>query len=206
MSESISSAFGRLVMAQVKSIGLRRESIPKRERPSNYIFIDERQNYISESIEKTLTELRKYGVHLILANQIIGQNMSAQLTKIILGNTGVKVTGKNGHATNTVMARELGINIEELNKLTTGRFCAHVKQKQPTEPFIFSAPTHCLRFKNYMGEEAWKEQKEYGWQGYIENSVLDSLESPSDGRERLAGHTTTSEGGDEQKYNAKFKF
>lgn len=209
MSESVSSAFGRLVLASVKSTGYRRERIPLKERPESYIFVDECQNYISESIEVTLTELRKYGVHLILANQILGQNMSTQLVKIILGNTGVKITGKNGQATNAAMAKELGIDIEELNKLTTGRFCAHVKQKQPTQAFVFSAPTHCLGNRNYMGKEKWAEQKRKSWPGYVPNAALDAVERFSEPPEGPEGPIPTPDpqnGQSGQKYSPKFKF
>lgn len=209
MSESVSSAFGRLILAAVKSTGHRRESIPIKQRPESYIFVDECQNYISESIEVTLTELRKYGVHMILANQIIGQNMSTQLVKVILGNTGVKITGKNANATNAVMAKELGIDIEELNKLTTGRFCAHVKQRQPTSAFIFSAPTHCLGNKNYMGKEKWAAQKRQSWTGYVSNTALDTPHAPIEPPSGPQGHSpspNTQKGDSGQKYSPKFKF
>lgn len=209
MSESVSSAFGRLVLAAAKSTGYRRESIPLKERPESYIFVDECQNYISESIEVTLTELRKYGVHMVLANQVLGQNMSTQLVKIILGNTGVKITGKNGQATNAAMAKELGIEIEELNKLTTGRFCAHVKQRQPTQPFIFSAPKHCLGMKNYMGKDKWAEQKRHSIRWYVANSKLDAVESPPEPPHGPEGHSPAQHDTSDQsepKYSPKFKF
>lgn len=209
MSESVSSAFGRLVLAAAKSTGYRRENIPLKERPESYIFVDECQNYISESIEVTLTELRKYGVHMVLANQVLGQNMSTQLVKIILGNTGVKISGKNGQATNAAMAKELGIDIEELNRLTTGRFCAHVKQRQPTQPFIFSAPKHCLGTKNHMGKDKWAEQKRRSIRWYVANSKLDTVESPSEPPHGPEGHSTSpndTSGQSEPKYSPKFKF
>lgn len=209
MSESVSSAFGRLVLAAVKSTGYRRESIPLKNRPESYIFVDECQNYISESIEITLTELRKYGVHLVLANQVLGQNMSTQLVKIILGNTGVKITGKNGQATNAAMAKELGIDIEELNKLTTGRFCAHVKQQKPTQPFVFSAPKHCLGNKNYMGKENWAKQKALTKRWYVSNKVLDAIGSPVEPPVAPEGHTPhpdSANGQSDPKYSPKFKF
>ncbi|MEP5418800.1 MAG: DUF87 domain-containing protein [Lentilitoribacter sp.] len=209
MSESVSSAFGRLVLAAVKSTGYRRESIPLKDRPESYIFVDECQNYISESIEVTLTELRKYGVHLVLANQVLGQNMSTQLVKIILGNTGVKITGKNGQATNAAMAKELGIDIGELNQLTTGRFCAHVKQGKPTQPFVFSAPKHCLGNKNYMGKEKWAKEKERNQFWYVPNHALDTVGGPVEPPIAPEGHTPhpDSENGQSgQKYSPKFKF
>lgn len=209
MSESVSSAFGRLVLASVKSTGYRRESIPLKDRPESYVFVDECQNYISESIEVTLTELRKYGVHLVLANQVLGQNMSTQLVKIILGNTGVKITGKNGQATNAAMAKELGIDIGELNKLTTGRFCAHVKQRKPTQPFVFSAPKHCLGNKNYMGKENWAKQKELTQHWYVSNRALDAIGCPVEPPVNPEGHTTHPDSGNGQsgqKYSPKFKF
>jgi len=48
-----------------------------------YLFIDEFQNFISDDIEKALTQLRKYGLHMILSNQYVGQEVSTSLQKAL---------------------------------------------------------------------------------------------------------------------------
>ena len=174
VGDSVSSTFGRLVVALAKSTGFRRESTPKNQRPESYIFIDECQNYVSFSMNKIFSEMRKYGIHLILANQYLGQDMNTQLVKSIMTNTGVKISGKNSASTNSAMAKEMGIDAAQLDNLATGSFAAKIKLSRPTEAFIFRAPTHCLEFSNYMGKERWNETLRRGWVGYTSNRVLDA--------------------------------
>ena len=93
LGNEVSQVFGRLLIAQIKNLGFRRQHLPKAERRPTFVFVDECQNYVGERIETALTELRKYGIHMILANQVIGQNMGTQLTNILMSNTAVKITG-----------------------------------------------------------------------------------------------------------------
>lgn len=174
LGDDVSSAFGRLVVAQIKNIGFRRQLQSKSKRVSSYIYIDECQNYISESIETTLTELRKYGIHMILASQVVGQNMSSQLTNIVLSNTAVKLIGYNGDKSLKIMSNETGAPLEELKKLTVGRFFCKLKQpKKHTEAFSFKAPTHLIGARNSADPIKWREQKR---KGYVLNKTLDKIE------------------------------
>jgi hypothetical protein len=45
---------------QVKLSALKRAKIPERERKPFYLYVDEFQNYVSQSFESILSEARKY--------------------------------------------------------------------------------------------------------------------------------------------------
>lgn len=75
MGDDSSEASGRFIVAMIQSIIKRRAWEHKSQRVPVHLYIDECQNYVSPSIETSLTELRKYGLHMTLANQFIGQNM-----------------------------------------------------------------------------------------------------------------------------------
>jgi hypothetical protein len=174
IGKDVSSAFGRLVMAQVKNIGFRRQALPKSARATTFVFIDECQNFIGESIEHTLTELRKYGVHLLLANQVYGQHMTTSLTKIIMSCTNIKFVGENDPESLRPMAKQVKTSVEELQKLTVGKFCAHVKKRgKTTSSFVFKAPTYLLENNHSMTSSDWYDQKVKGWRGYVDNHKLD---------------------------------
>lgn len=198
LGNDVSQAFGRLLIAQIKNLGFRRQFTPKGQRTPTFVFVDECQNFVGESIEDTLTELRKYGIHMVLANQVIGQNMSSQLTNILLSNTAVKITGYNGDKSLAIMAKETGAEMPELKKLTTGKFWAKVNVAgRITQPFLFKAPTYLLGNKSGLTKENWYERKKRGWHGYIKNTVLDASsakstrEQPVEDFEGISGHTTT---------------
>lgn len=85
------------------------------------LFIDEFQNFVSSDIEKALTQLRKYGLHLILANQYIGQQISSSLQKTLFA-SGVKLAGKNEKKSLSLLANEMEVPLDELRQLNTGEF------------------------------------------------------------------------------------
>lgn len=62
-------SYGRFIVGLLRIIAFQRSHIPQEFRTPTYLFIDEFQNFETEDIEKGLTQLRKYGLHLILANK-----------------------------------------------------------------------------------------------------------------------------------------
>jgi hypothetical protein len=50
---------------------MRRQLIDKSERKDFFLYIDEFQNYITDSIESVLSEARKYRLGLIVAHQYL---------------------------------------------------------------------------------------------------------------------------------------
>lgn len=84
-----SSALGRFIISLIKSHVISR----KQYRKPTYLFVDECQKFISPSIENILEETRKYGLHLIMANQ--SSDRLGSIEKIVLSNTSVKLIGKN---------------------------------------------------------------------------------------------------------------
>lgn len=87
-------ALGRFVVSQLKCMALKRQKQDKSKRVPVHVLIDECHNFIGKSTETILAEARKYGLHLTLAQQIVGQGMDADLQKILIGNTEIKIMGK----------------------------------------------------------------------------------------------------------------
>ena len=66
---------------------LSREDTPEEKRVDFPVFVDEFQNVAWNSIELMLSEVRKYRLSLVLANQTLGQLRPSTL-KILFGNVG----------------------------------------------------------------------------------------------------------------------
>jgi hypothetical protein len=174
LGAEVSSALGRFIIAQIKTIGLIRERVPEANRIPTYCLIDECQNYIGESIETALTELRKFGIHFILANQIVGQDMSTQLRKIIFANTGVKFAGFLDETSRQSIAREFGANDEAMQSLTTGKFLCKISDpKTSTKSFVFKAPSYLIGRKNSCSKVEWEDRKKFFANFYTPISELD---------------------------------
>lgn len=84
-----SAAYGRFIISMIKStITMRGEY-----RKPTFLFVDECQQFISPSVKDILEQTRKYGLHLIMANQSV--ESLGSIENVVLGNTSVKIVGRN---------------------------------------------------------------------------------------------------------------
>ncbi len=155
---------GKIIIAMIKNIAFNRENQDPNTFSPCHLFIDECQNYITESIKVMLRETRKHKLYLTLAQQTAGAEMTTELFKAVLSNTGIKLTGRNGdHTTLKKMSESTGANLEELSKeLSTGRFSlwrtALVGEKQKP-PIIVTMPTCTVDNTQAMTETQWETVK-----------------------------------------------
>ena len=144
----VSQAFGRLIISIVQITGLQRDETRPENRPITHLFIDEFQNYISDTIKEILEELRKYKVFITLANQYIGQDLNTNEVKSILGNTKIKIIGQSSYGNSTSMAREMQIKPEQITDLNKGEFYIQY-------PNTKTGKQHTIKIKGttkYLGE------------------------------------------------------
>jgi hypothetical protein len=87
LGEDNSALLGATLITKFELSAMRRADLPKEERVPFYLYVDEFQNFATDSFIKILSEARKYGLALTLANQYMGQ-LPENITKAILGNAG----------------------------------------------------------------------------------------------------------------------
>jgi len=87
LGEDNSALLGATLITKFELSAMRRADISKEDRVPFYLYVDEFQNFATDSFIKILSEARKYGLALTLANQYMGQ-LPEQITKAILGNAG----------------------------------------------------------------------------------------------------------------------
>lgn len=156
MGKDSSEAVGRFIVATIQGIILRRANIEKSARVPAHLFIDECQNYVSPKIEEFLTELRKFGLHLTLANQFIGQNMDTQFKNALLSSTSIKIMGMNNVGSLSVLAKETGADVEELQQLKVGEFFMKCGGRAPLKIYV---PEFLMGNKNSMNPHLWNQTK-----------------------------------------------
>lgn len=71
--EETSKLIGKIIAMQVKLSALKRAKIDEKDRVPHYLYVDEFQNYVSQSFESILSEARKYKVGLVVAHQYTDQ-------------------------------------------------------------------------------------------------------------------------------------
>jgi hypothetical protein len=96
---------GSLFMAKLQLAAFSRANIPIEARVPFYLYIDEFQNFASESFGVVLSEARKYGLSLIMAHQTLEQ-IPKELRSVILGNAGIQVYFRMNRQDAELLAKE----------------------------------------------------------------------------------------------------
>jgi len=82
-----SSLLGLVLISKIQMAAMKRANIPEEERKNFYLYVDEFQNFTTDSISTILSEARKYRLNLILAHQYIPQ-LTPEIRNAVLGNVG----------------------------------------------------------------------------------------------------------------------
>ncbi|MDI6883180.1 MAG: type IV secretion system DNA-binding domain-containing protein [Patescibacteria group bacterium] len=82
-----SSLLGLTLVSKMQIAAMRRGRIPEEQRKDFYLYIDEFQNFTTDSIATILSEARKYRLNLILAHQFMPQ-LTEEIRNAVIGNVG----------------------------------------------------------------------------------------------------------------------
>ncbi len=95
VGEDNASLLGALLVTKIQLGAMSRADIPAHERSPFYLYVDEFQNFATDSFATILSEARKYGLNLTVANQYISQ-MSIEVKDAVFGNVGSIVAFRMG--------------------------------------------------------------------------------------------------------------
>ncbi len=87
LGEDNATLLGAMLITKIQLAAMGRVNMPEEQRRDFYLYVDEFQNFATESFIKILSEARKYRLNLILANQYIAQ-IPEEVQKAIFGNCG----------------------------------------------------------------------------------------------------------------------
>ncbi len=90
IGEDSSALLGALMITKFQIDAMSRADIPESERTDFYLYVDEFQNFATDSFATILSEARKYKLNLVMANQYIEQ-MSETVRGAVFGNVGSTV-------------------------------------------------------------------------------------------------------------------
>ena len=82
-----SSLLGLILVSKMQMAAMARARIPENERKDFYLYIDEFQNFTTDSIATILSEARKYRLNLTIAHQYMPQ-LKQEIRDAVLGNVG----------------------------------------------------------------------------------------------------------------------
>lgn len=92
IGEDNASILGSFLVTKIQLAAMSRSDIPDiRDRRPFYLYVDEFQNFATDSFATILSEARKYGLNLTVANQYISQ-MSDTVRDAVFGNVGTMIS------------------------------------------------------------------------------------------------------------------
>jgi hypothetical protein len=87
IGEDNAAILGALLVTKIQLAAMSRADMPVEERTPFYLYVDEFQNFATDSFSTILSEARKYGLNLTVANQYIAQ-VPLEVRDAIFGNVG----------------------------------------------------------------------------------------------------------------------
>ena len=125
---------GLIFVNKINMAAMARQKIPKKDRKDFYMYVDEFQNFATDTFASILSEARKYRLSLIMAHQYI-----AQLTKTpsgkddtrvrdaVFGNVGTMMSFKVGADDAEYLAKEYAPVLSQQDILGIANYSAYIK-------------------------------------------------------------------------------
>ncbi|MFA6105302.1 MAG: type IV secretion system DNA-binding domain-containing protein [Patescibacteria group bacterium] len=130
VGEINANLLGMIIVSKLQMAALERASLPEEQRNDFFLYIDEFQNFITDSIATILSEARKYRLELIIANQYLNQLVDNKGSKAVrdsvLANAGTVVAFRIGSEDAEVLSKEFApvfgaydlVNVEQYTAYT----------------------------------------------------------------------------------------
>ncbi len=131
VGEVNSALLGLIIVSKLQMAAQSRASKSAEERKDFYLYIDEFQNFVTDSIATILSEARKYKLNLILAHQYIGQlvqnNKDSKIRDAVFGNVGTIVSFRIGVEDAEMIAKEFAPVFGEYDVINIEKYTAYIK-------------------------------------------------------------------------------
>ena len=133
-----SQLLGSVMVAKIQMASMSRVDIPEEERKDFYMYVDEFQNFVTESFASILSEARKFRLNLIIAHQYISQitrmagggkgvHEDTTIRDAVFGNVGSMMCFKIGAQDAEYMAKEFSPIFSEQDLINIANYQAYIK-------------------------------------------------------------------------------
>ena len=136
IGEVNSNLLGMILVSKIQMAAFSRADLAEDERRDFYLYVDEFQNFTTDSFASILAEARKYRLNLAITNQYIAQ-LTEKIRDAVIGNAGTMVCYRIGAADAEFMIKEfIGVTVDDM--VNIDRFNTYTKlliDGTPTKPF-----------------------------------------------------------------------
>ncbi len=128
---------GMIIVSKLLMASLARVDMPEDQRKDFYLYMDEFQNFTTESIATILSEARKYRLDLIIAHQFIRQ-LKDDIRDAVFGNVGSIISFRVGADDAEFLKNQFEPAFSAQDLMNIDNFNAHAKllmNNQTSRPF-----------------------------------------------------------------------
>ncbi len=126
IGEDNSRLLGGMLISRLQLAAMERVDIPEKERNDFFLYVDEFQNFATESFAHILSEARKYRLDLIMAHQYMEQ-LEEEVLAAVVGNVGTMVTFRVGSSDAEILAKEFVPTFVEEDLVNLPKFQIYLK-------------------------------------------------------------------------------
>ncbi len=146
LGEDNSAFLGSMMVTKFQLDAMSRADIPEAERKDFYLYVDEFQNFATESFATILSEARKYRLNLTMANQyvnqlLIGEGNNTTLKDAIFGNVGSLMCFQIGSDDAEPLSEQFEEIVSPKDILSLPKYHAYIRlmiKGIPSKPFSVS--------------------------------------------------------------------
>ncbi len=117
---------GLIIVGKLLMAAFSRVDVSEEERKDFYLYMDEFQNFSTDSIATILSEARKYKLCLIMGHQFIGQ-LTEEISKAVFGNVGSMVAFRVGAEDAESLVKQFEPVFDVNSLINIDNFNAHIK-------------------------------------------------------------------------------
>jgi hypothetical protein len=158
LGEETASLLGGMIITRLQSTAMERVDVPIDERKDFFLYVDEFQNFATESFAKILSEARKYKLNLTMTNQYIDQ-LPLTVRQAIFGNVGTMASFVVSPADASILEKEFAPIVTGDDLVSLDAWAMYVKLCVDGMTSVpFSAKSVPVRYHNFGLKDQIVEQ------------------------------------------------
>lgn len=126
LGEETASLLGGMIITRLQSTALERVDMHSDDRNDFFLFVDEFQNFATDSFAKILSEARKFKLDLCMTNQYIDQ-LPLTVRQAIFGNVGTLGSFVVSQADASILEKEFAPNISSADLVSLDAHSMYIK-------------------------------------------------------------------------------
>ena len=142
LGEDTAQLMGITVLTKIQQAALKRADIPVNKRIPFHLYVDEFQNFATQAFTKMLSEGRKYGLEVYIAEQSTSQQQDRTIVNIILANVTTIVCFRSGNPVDEeLMLAQFAPLLEQGELMNLSRYHFYIKISALESELPFSGET-----------------------------------------------------------------